>query len=113
MLHSLVIGLTLAITSGSEFSRLIFTTASPIGDHGLIHTYLASLVTAIVFHQLFEGLSLGIRIAGLPSSNKEQEYRRSFSLLKTTLMMSFAITTPVGIVAGLLCFSRGTDGGKC
>ena len=27
----------------------------------------ASLVTAITFHQLFEGLSLGIRIAALPS----------------------------------------------
>ncbi|THV02047.1 Zip-domain-containing protein [Dendrothele bispora CBS 962.96] len=45
MIHSFVIGLTLAITSGSEFT---------------------TLVTAIVFHQLFEGLSLGIRIAALP-----------------------------------------------
>lgn len=31
----------------------------------------ASLVIAIVFHQLFEGLSLGIRIAGLPSKHSE------------------------------------------
>ncbi|KAF5339692.1 hypothetical protein D9758_014875 [Tetrapyrgos nigripes] len=46
MLHSFVIGVTLAITRG-------------VGE-------FASLVTAIVFHQLFEGLSLGIRIAGLP-----------------------------------------------
>ncbi|KIM87853.1 hypothetical protein PILCRDRAFT_814564 [Piloderma croceum F 1598] len=88
MLHSLVIGLTLAITSGSEFT---------------------SLVTAIIFHQLFEGLSLGIRIAGLPSSKKERGCCGSFSLLKTTLMILFAITTPVGIFAGLLYFTRGTD----
>ncbi|KAF9530704.1 ZIP zinc transporter-domain-containing protein [Crepidotus variabilis] len=45
MIHSLVIGLTLAVTSGSDFT---------------------SLTTAIIFHQLFEGLSLGIRIAALP-----------------------------------------------
>ncbi|RDB22095.1 Zinc-regulated transporter 2 [Hypsizygus marmoreus] len=45
MIHSLVIGLTLAVTAGPEFT---------------------SLVTAIIFHQLFEGLSLGIRIASLP-----------------------------------------------
>jgi len=30
----------------------------------------ASLTTAIIFHQLFEGLSLGIRIAALPPSKK-------------------------------------------
>ncbi|KAF9039164.1 ZIP zinc transporter-domain-containing protein [Panaeolus papilionaceus] len=46
MIHSLVIGLTLAVTYGTEFT---------------------SLTTAIVFHQLFEGLSLGIRIAALPA----------------------------------------------
>ncbi|KAJ6552627.1 hypothetical protein DFH09DRAFT_1496770 [Mycena vulgaris] len=45
MLHSLVIGLTLALTTGGDFT---------------------SLLTAIIFHQLFEGLSLGIQIALLP-----------------------------------------------
>ncbi|KAF5313961.1 hypothetical protein D9611_006868 [Ephemerocybe angulata] len=48
MVHSLVIGLTLSITSGADF---------------------ASLTTAIIFHQIFEGLSLGVRIAALPHSN--------------------------------------------
>ncbi|KAI6040137.1 Zinc/iron permease [Pisolithus marmoratus] len=48
MIHSLVIGLTLAIKTGSDF---------------------ASLLIAVIFHQLFEGLSLGIRIASLPSSS--------------------------------------------
>ncbi|KAF8814553.1 Zinc/iron permease [Phlegmacium glaucopus] len=45
MIHSLVIGLTLAVADGGDFT---------------------SLTTAILFHQLFEGLSLGIRIASLP-----------------------------------------------
>ncbi|KAI6018623.1 Zinc/iron permease [Pisolithus microcarpus] len=48
MIHSLVIGLTLAIKTGSDF---------------------ASLLVAVIFHQFFEGLSLGIRIASLPSSS--------------------------------------------
>lgn len=34
----------------------------------------ASLVTAIIFHQLFEGLSLGIRIAALPQQNCEAQH---------------------------------------
>lgn len=38
----------------------------------LIHG-TASLVTAIVFHQLFEGLSLGIRIATLPAAAARRE----------------------------------------
>ncbi|KAE9384350.1 hypothetical protein BT96DRAFT_1099069 [Gymnopus androsaceus JB14] len=49
MIHSLVIGL---ITSGSEFT---------------------TLVTAIIFHQLFKGLSLGIRIATLPPKSAESD----------------------------------------
>ncbi|KDR73070.1 hypothetical protein GALMADRAFT_142756 [Galerina marginata CBS 339.88] len=49
MIHSFVIGLTLSVTSGADFT---------------------SLTTAIIFHQLFEGLSLGIRIAGLPPAPK-------------------------------------------
>ncbi|KAF8621957.1 hypothetical protein AX15_007387 [Amanita polypyramis BW_CC] len=48
MIHSLVVGLTLSIAQGSDF---------------------ASLLVAICFHQVFEGLSLGIRIdALLPST---------------------------------------------
>ena len=44
----------------------------------LIDCLAASLVIAIVFHQLFEGLSLGIRIAGLPSSHHERTYASIF-----------------------------------
>ncbi|RDX45722.1 Zinc/iron permease [Lentinus brumalis] len=81
MIHSLVIGLTLSITSGSEFT---------------------SLVIAIVFHQLFEGLSLGIRIAGLPTSDSEHGVHiLPGRTLKPLLASTFAITTPLGIGIGL------------
>lgn len=85
MLHSLVIGLTLSITSGPEF---------------------ATLVTAILFHQLFEGLSLGIRIAGLPSTPMQGAFARlPGHTLKPLLSVLFALTTPVGISVGLLAFA--------
>ncbi|KAL4066607.1 zinc iron permease [Scleroderma citrinum] len=119
MIHSFVIGLTLAITSGSEF---------------------ASLLIAVVFHQLFEGLSLGIRIASLPSSSpcepevvphattshdpafhlhshpesaciipEEKRMSRFIAILKPTLACLFAITTPAGIWLGMLVFKEGAD----
>jgi solute carrier family 39 (zinc transporter), member 1/2/3 len=81
-------------------------------DDGLIGVRLASLVTAIVFHQLFEGLSLGIRISSLPTSKNERDSSGHVPLLKATLMILFAITTPVGIVVGLFAFPHGTDAGK-
>ncbi|KAF7789163.1 hypothetical protein EIP86_000100 [Pleurotus ostreatoroseus] len=87
MLHSLVIGLTLAITTGPEFT---------------------TLVTAILFHQLFEGLSLGIRIAALPTdSDSLPSSSKHIHLLKPTLAISFALTTPLGIGIGLLAFTAG------
>lgn len=86
MIHSVVIGLTLAITQGSEF---------------------ASLLVAIIFHQLFEGLSLGIRIASLPSS--DDGGTKYMTILRSTLIALFAVTNPAGIVIGLLAFRRGHD----
>ncbi|KAH8105241.1 Zinc/iron permease [Cristinia sonorae] len=88
MIHSLVIGLTLSITSGAEFT---------------------SLITAIIFHQLFEGFSLGIRIAGLPASGPSDG--KGMSVLKPTLMFSFAVTPPVGIALGLFLFGNGRSAG--
>ncbi|KAJ7152985.1 Zinc/iron permease [Mycena filopes] len=84
MLHSLVIGLTLALTSGGDFT---------------------SLLTAIVFHQLFEGLSLGIRIASLPAPKASHAHRHRdwFSI---TLSLLFALTTPFGLALGMLAFSH-------
>ncbi|KAF5347758.1 hypothetical protein D9756_010240 [Leucocoprinus leucothites] len=113
MIHSIVIGLTLAITTGADFT---------------------SLTTAVVFHQLFEGLSLGIRIAALPPlpSSKDDEIlleaedtnkpgvhrsrgvfrrilmkiggERGERWLKCSLALLFAITTPVGIGLGMIAF---------
>lgn len=71
-------------------------------------------MVAIAFHQLFEGLSLGIRISGLPTSNphrSDREDTKSFSPLKITLMFLFAITTPIGILIGLLSFAQSGDQG--
>lgn len=65
MLHSLVIGLTLSVSVGSEFSAYPRSLRAARDE---LTTVPASLVTAILFHQLFEGLSLGIRIAALPSA---------------------------------------------
>ncbi|KAI0048134.1 Zinc/iron permease [Auriscalpium vulgare] len=87
MIHSLVIGLTLAIASGADFT---------------------SLVAAIVFHQLFEGLSLGIRIAGLPAP---RDPSRGWLWLKPVLALLFAVTTPAGITIGLLTFGVGSGSG--
>ena len=88
MLHSLVIGFTLALASGSDFE---------------------SLVTAISFHQLFEGLSLGIRIAALPASPPPTDadrdaQQRNLWWLHPILALLFALTTPAGILSGLIVF---------
>ncbi|KAG8215728.1 zinc iron permease [Butyriboletus roseoflavus] len=86
MIHSLVIGMTLSITSGPDFTTLLI---------------------AVIFHQLFEGLSLGIRIASLPSS-QEPEFKY-LNILKPTLASLFAITTPAGILLGMLVFNHDDD----
>ncbi|KAH8979445.1 Zinc/iron permease [Lactarius akahatsu] len=77
MPHSLVIGFTLALPSGSDFE---------------------SLAPVISFHQLFEGLSLGIRIAALPAHPDPQQR----STLSWLLALLFALTTPAGILYGLI-----------
>lgn len=122
MIHSLVIGLTLAIATGSEFGvcpgwRTLV---------GLTHR-TASLVVAIIFHQLFEGFSLGIRIASLSSFELSPHHVSSesggdgddseddgypheregyLSVLKPMLAVLFAVTTPIGIGLGMVFFGR-------
>jgi solute carrier family 39 (zinc transporter), member 1/2/3 len=59
-----------------------------------------SLLIAVTFHQLFEGLSLGIRIASLPASSNRT------TSLKAVLAVLFAITVPIGISIGLLTLRR-------
>ncbi|KAJ6563396.1 Zinc/iron permease, partial [Mycena vulgaris] len=82
MLHSLVIGLTLVLTTGGDFT---------------------SLLTAIVFHQLFEGLSLGIRIVSLPAPKGRRDW---FSI---TLSLLFALTTPMGLAIGIFAVPGGAN----
>ena len=84
MLHSLVIGFTLALASGADFE---------------------SLAAAISFHQLFEGLSLGIRIAALPPTTpSDSGAPSSLRWLGPLLALLFAITAPLGILSGLMVF---------
>ncbi|KAJ7106570.1 Zinc/iron permease [Mycena epipterygia] len=83
LLHSLVIGLILALTGGGDFT---------------------SLLTAIISHQLFEGLSLGIRIAALPDAKARRDW------FSTTLSLLFALTTPVRLALGLRVFAPGAQG---
>ncbi|KAF9240830.1 hypothetical protein BU15DRAFT_87415 [Melanogaster broomeanus] len=84
MIHSFVIGLTLSITTGPEFT---------------------SLLIAVIFHQLFEGLSLGIRIASLPSSH-EHEFQY-LSILKPVLALHIRIAQGLmsAISAGMLIYA--------
>lgn len=106
MIHSLIIGLTLSITSGPDFSASlsVFPPVLCLNDDRA-----ATLLIAVIFHQLFEGLSLGIRIASLPSS-QEQEFKY-LSMLKPTLACLFGITAPAGIVLGILVFEHNDDMG--
>ena len=65
-------------------------------------------MTAISFHQLFEGLSLGIRIAALPPPTDPR--RPSLWWLYPVLAVLFALTTPAGILSGLAVFGSGSGG---
>ncbi|KAJ1860485.1 hypothetical protein LPJ73_001353, partial [Coemansia sp. RSA 2703] len=72
-LHSVIVGMTLAVTGGTGFKTLL---------------------AAISFHQFFEGMALGTRIAALNFA------RRPFltGLLSACV---FALTTPLGQVIGI------------
>ncbi|KAL9635146.1 MAG: hypothetical protein Q9204_002728, partial [Flavoplaca sp. TL-2023a] len=69
--HSAIIGVTLVV-AGDSFYRI--------------------LVVVIIFHQMFEGLALGVRISHLTTT----------IMLKKLLMASaFALITPLGMAIGL------------
>ncbi|KAJ2830248.1 hypothetical protein IWW50_000391 [Coemansia erecta] len=72
-LHSIIVGMTLAVSGGSEFKTLL---------------------AAISFHQFFEGMALGTRISAL-------NFRRTPLLLCVFNASIFALTTPVGQVIGI------------
>ncbi|SYZ67391.1 Zinc_transporter_3 [Leishmania braziliensis MHOM/BR/75/M2904] len=68
-LHSVFVGLALAVSNGAD---------------------LRALIIALVFHQLFEGLAMGARLADA-----------SFKIsLEIVLMLVFSLSAPIGIAAG-------------
>ncbi|KAI9811822.1 MAG: hypothetical protein M1832_000675 [Thelocarpon impressellum] len=69
--HSILIGVTLVVA----------------GDSGFV-----SLFVVIIFHQMFEGLALGARIAAL---------RGVSTLVKLLMASGFAVITPLGMAIGL------------
>ncbi|KAJ2744042.1 hypothetical protein GGI20_003288 [Coemansia sp. BCRC 34301] len=72
-LHSVIIGLTLSVATGSEFTTLL---------------------VAICFHQLCEGLALGSRLAQMQHKN------RAF-LRASISAAAFMLITPLGMVIGV------------
>lgn len=74
--HSLLIGITLVVAGDSFFITLFIV---------------------IVFHQLFEGISLGSRIAALESTTM---------LVKCLMGAAFAIVTPIGMAIGIGVLSK-------
>ncbi|PNS16697.1 Anthranilate synthase component 1 [Sphaceloma murrayae] len=77
--HSILIGLTLIVAGDSVFG---------------------SLVVVIIFHQMFEGLALGTRIAELPSTNVNGHEPVSMPT-KYLFAGLFAVITPLGMAIGL------------
>ncbi|GET90116.1 zinc transporter, putative [Leishmania tarentolae] len=68
-LHSVFVGLAVAVSNGSD---------------------LRALIIALVFHQLFEGLAMGARLA-------DASFKMS---LEIALMLVFSLSAPIGIAAG-------------
>lgn len=69
--HSILIGVTLVLAPNSNFTTLFI---------------------AILFHQMFEGIGLGSRIAGLLNSRLR---------LKLLMCLFFVLITPIGMAIGL------------
>ncbi|KAJ9053958.1 hypothetical protein DSO57_1019309 [Entomophthora muscae] len=73
--HSVLIGLSLGVAAGHEF---------------------VTLLVAIGFHQFFEGLGLGARIAELTFKSSWKPF---------WMVFMFSITTPLGVVLGIALHS--------
>ncbi|KAJ2372607.1 hypothetical protein IW150_004033 [Coemansia sp. RSA 2607] len=72
-LHSVIIGLTLSVTTGTDFKTLL---------------------VAICFHQFCEGLALGSRIA-------QMQYKRLGFLRAAVNAAAFMLVTPLGMAIGI------------
>ncbi|KIY45790.1 ZIP-like iron-zinc transporter [Fistulina hepatica ATCC 64428] len=89
ILHSVLIGLTLAVDEGFKV-----------------------LFVVLVFHQTFEGLGLGSRLAFLPipiesdgkdleSHSHSHKHRRLLHYFPHIAAVAYGLTTPIGIAVGL------------
>ena len=58
-------------------------------------SFYITLFIVVVFHQAFEGLALGARIATLPDTSTP------FFPMKFVMALAFALVTPVGMAIGL------------
>ncbi|KAJ9636079.1 high-affinity Zn(2+) transporter zrt1 [Knufia peltigerae] len=76
LFHSILIGLTLVVAGDSFYKTLL---------------------VVIVFHQFFEGLALGARIALLPKKGTGSSFWRT----KFPMATAFALITPLGMAIGL------------
>ncbi|KPI82437.1 putative zinc transporter [Leptomonas seymouri] len=77
-LHSVFVGLAVAVSNGSD---------------------LRALIIALVFHQMFEGLAMGARLADA-----------SFKLsLEIVMMLVFSFSAPIGIAAGVGAVTASRD----
>ncbi|KAK9761587.1 hypothetical protein K7432_013413 [Basidiobolus ranarum] len=70
-LHSVLIGISVGVASGTEFTPLLI---------------------AVVFHQFFEGLALGARIGELSFTNR---------LIPYLSALFYTIITPIGVAIGV------------
>jgi zinc transporter 1/2/3 len=74
--HSLLLGITLVVAGDSVFITLFIV---------------------IVFHQMFEGLALGVRIAAIDTTTSSRLKRTKFLILP----LAFALVTPTGMGIGI------------
>jgi zinc transporter 1/2/3 len=74
--HSILLGITLIVAGDSVF---------------------VTLFVVILFHQMFEGLALGARIADL-DDHKSSPWRKTKTWV---LPITFAIITPIGMAIGI------------
>jgi zinc transporter 1/2/3 len=71
----------------------ILTTVIGINLSVTPNSFYNTLFVVIIFHQMFEGIALGIRIAGLKSGTS--------TLIKFIMAGAFTVITPIGMAIGV------------
>ncbi|OBT60598.1 hypothetical protein VE03_10040 [Pseudogymnoascus sp. 23342-1-I1] len=78
--HSILLGITLIVAGDSVF---------------------ITLYVVIIFHQMFEGLALGARIAALDSDDGESGVSAWRKTKNWAMPLTFAVITPIGMAIGI------------